>query len=81
MDAEHIPRNPAKGVPLPQDEQEDEKDIFSRDEWDRFCAAMQDRYKPFITYMLVTACRIGAATAVQVRDLNFRTNTVSVVRA
>lgn len=81
IDAEHLDRNPAKGVPLPKDDAEEEREIFTRDEWDAFYDAMQDHYKPFITYMLVTGCRIGEATAVQVRDLNVSTNTVAVVRA
>jgi|SRR5690625_729525 len=77
----HLDRNPAKGVPVPKDDTEEEKEIFSRDEWGLFYEAMQDYYKPLVAFMLVTGCRIGEATAVQVRDLNVATNTVSVIRA
>lgn len=78
---EHIPRNVAKGAPLPKDGTREEKEIFSRDEWDRFYAAMQDHYKPLTAYLLVTGCRIGEATAVRVRDINPAALTVSVLRA
>lgn len=81
VEAEHIGRNVAKGVPLPEDDEEEEKEIFTRREWDSFYDAMQDYYKPVVAFMLVTGTRIGEATAVQVRDLNLETNTVSVIRA
>ena len=81
VEAGHIGKNVAKGVPLPEDDHEDEKEIFTRPEWDRFYAAMQDHYKPLVAFMLVTGCRIGEATAVQVRDVNFETKTVAILRA
>lgn len=81
VEAGHIDKNVAKGVPLPEDDHEEEKEIFTRDEWDRFYEAMDDHYKPFVAFMLVTGCRIGEATAVQVRDLNLETKTVAIIRA
>lgn len=76
-----IANNPAKGVDLPRESVVEEKPIFTRDEWNEFYSAMADYYKPFIAFLLVTGCRIGEATAVRVGDLNFKSNTVSVVRA
>ncbi|MGJ3402922.1 site-specific integrase [Glutamicibacter sp. Je.9.36] len=59
----------------------EEKPIFARDEWNAFYSATIDYYKPFVAFLLVTGCRIGKATAVRIGDLNFKSNTVSVVRA
>ena len=81
VDAGVIDRNAAKGAPIPNDGIREEKEIFTREEWERFYAAMQDHYKPFIAFLLVTGCRIGEATAVRVSDLNRSARTVSIVRA
>jgi integrase len=81
VDDNEIPKNVAKGVPVPEDLVREEKAIFDREEWDRFYVAMADYYKPFIAFLLVTGCRIGEATAVRVGDLNFKANSVSIVRA
>lgn len=81
VESEHIDRNVARGAPLPKDDIEDEKEIFSRDEWERFHAAMQDDYKTFTTFLLVVGARINEATAVRVRDLNVTGQSVSIVRA
>lgn len=76
-----ITRNPAKGAPVPKDDIEEEKEIFTRPEWEAFYAAMSDDYKPFTAFLLVTGARIGEASAVRVRDLNPGASTVSIVRA
>src|SRR5699024_5418908 len=81
MDAGHISRNPAKGAPLPDDEVDEEKEIFSRDEWAAFYEAMQDHYKPMIAFMLVTGCRIGEVTAIRARDINVGSKTVAIIQA
>lgn len=81
VDDDLIPKNVAKSVPVPKDHVREEKAIFDREEWDRFYAAMADYYKPFTAFLLVTGCRIGEATAVRVGDLNFKANSVSIVRA
>src|SRR5699024_3528965 len=77
MEAGYISRNPAKGVPLPDDEVDEEKEIFSRDEWAAFYDAMQDHYKPMIAFMLVTGFRIGEVTAVRARDIKVANKTVA----
>lgn len=74
-------RNPAKKAELPPLNIEEEKEIFTREEWDEFYAAMPDHYKPFIAFLLVSGTRIGEATAVRVGDFNFKAGTVSLVRA
>ncbi|WP_019148451.1 tyrosine-type recombinase/integrase [Timonella senegalensis] len=79
--AGHINRNVAKGVDLPKVEVQEEKDIFTRDEWLSFFAAMQDHYKPFIAFILLTGARMGEATAVRVRDFNLKTESVSIRQA
>lgn len=79
--SEHIARNVARGVPLPKDDVENEKEIFTRDEWSRFYEVMEDHYKAFTAYLLVTGCRIGEATAVRVRDLDTKAGVLYVVRA
>jgi len=68
-------------VPLPKDEVDEEKHIFSRDEWSRFYEMMHDYCKPMMAFMLVTGCRIGEAKVVQVGDINFQAKTVAIVRA
>lgn len=76
-----IDRNPAHGVPVPRDAVEEEREIFTREEWARFYAAMQPELQPLTAFLLVTGCRIGEATAVQVRDLNVTAGSVSILRA
>ncbi|MBB5748592.1 site-specific integrase [Micrococcus sp. TA1] len=76
-----IPFNPAKGVPLPKDDVREEMEIFTREEWDRFYRAMPDHYKPFTAFLLATGARMGEATAVRVRDIDFQRGTVSILRA
>lgn len=81
VEADLIPRNVAKGAPVPRDGIREEKAIFTREEFTQFYAAMQDHYKPLIAFLLVTGARIGEATAVRVSDVNVKANTVSIVRA
>lgn len=76
-----IARNPAKKVELPSVGIENEKDIFTREEWEELYQVIPDHYKPFVAFLLVTGCRIGEATAVQVGDFNFNAGTVSILRA
>lgn len=81
VEAEHIARNVARGAPLPKDDIEDEKEIFSHAEWDRFHTAMQDDYKDFTAFLLAVGCRINEATAVQVRDFDPANRVIRIVRA
>lgn len=81
VDADHITKNVARGLRLPQDELKENREIFARDEWEAFYAAMQDEYKPFIAFMLLSGCRINEATALRVRDFDFATRSVRIARA
>ena len=81
VDAGVLDRNVAKGAPVPSNGIREEKEIFTREEWGRFYAAMPGHYKPLIAFLLVTGCRIGEATAVRASDLNTAAKTVSIVRA
>lgn len=81
VEAEHINRNVAKGAPLPKDDIEDEKEIFTHAEWDRFYTAMQDDYKDFTAFLLVVGCRINEATPVLVRDFDPQGRVIRIVRA
>jgi integrase len=81
VEAELIPRNVARGVTLPSDSAEHEMEVFTDDEWVRFIAAMQEHYRPLTRFLLATGCRIGEATAVQVRDLDLKRRTVRIRRA
>lgn len=81
VEHEHIMRNVARGAPLPKDNIEDEKEIFTRDEWDRFYNAMQDEYKDFTAFLLVVGSRINEATPIEVRDFNPHGRSVGINRA
>lgn len=78
-----IPANPAKGVRMPKDEQDAqrERDIFTVDEWTRFLEHLPEHYKPLMIFLLGTGVRIGEATAIQVRDLDLDLSTVHIRRA
>lgn len=76
-----IERNPAKKVELPDDDVEEERDIFTREEWSKLYDAMDDHYKALTLFLLVTGCRIGEATATRVGDINPKAGTVSVVQS
>ena len=81
LHADLVGKNVAKRAPVPKDALREEKEIFSREEWETFYAAMDDHYKPLTGFLLVTGVRIGEASAVRVGDVNASANTVSVVRS
>lgn len=68
--AQHITKNVAYGLALPDDEETHTMEIFTRDELRDFIAAMQPHYRPLVTVLAVTGMRIGEATALQVRDVD-----------
>ena len=70
-------------MPLPSDRTDAEKEILTRDEWERLRAEIPAHYLPLTAFLITTGCRIGEATAIQVRDLdlNDATPTVRVRRA
>lgn len=65
----HIASNPAHGMRLPTGSA-DEKEILTREEWNRLRGALDVFWVPLTTFLLVTGARFGEATALQVRDLD-----------
>lgn len=76
-----IPKNPARGVGLPDDDVDAEMDVLDADEWEAFIGAMDPHYRPLTWFLLAVGCRIGEALAVQVRDLDLARSTVRIRRA
>lgn len=76
-----IPTNPAHGQDLPADDVEEEKDIFTRSEWDRFYRAMTPHFQPLLALLITSGARWGEATALQVRDLDVDAGVIHVRRA
>lgn len=70
VEAGYLTKNVAHGAPLPSDDAGREMEIFTDAEWQAFITAMDAHYRPLTMFLLVTGCRIGEATAVQVRDLD-----------
>lgn len=81
VDADLIPRNVARGVGLPSDAADHEMEVLTPDEWARLIEAMDEHYRPMTRFLLSVGCRIGEATAVQVRDLDAARSTVRIRRA
>lgn len=77
----HVKKNLAKGLDLPKDPPKESREIFTRDEWRRFYEAMQDDYKLFSAFLLLTGARIGEATAVRVKDFDFTAQSVRIAQA
>lgn len=81
VNAEVITRNVARGVRLPSDATGHEMEVLTPDEWERLIGAMDEHYRPLTRFLLSVGCRIGEATAVQVRDLDAARSTVRIRRA
>lgn len=81
VESGHIARNPARGVGLPSDAAERDMEVFTEDEWLAFLDAMDPYYRPLTRFLVVTGCRIGEATAVQVRDIDVGRRTVRIRRS
>lgn len=81
VEHDHIPKNVAYGVPLPKDGVEDEKEIFTREEWDRFYAEMTDYYKDFTAVLLAAGVRISELAALRVRDVNPKQRTIVIAQS
>lgn len=73
--------NVAAGVPLPSDMQASEMEVLDAEEWARFITAMDEHYRPLTWFLLAVGCRIGEATALQVRDLDPVRSTIRIRRA
>lgn len=81
VEHDHIPRNVAYGVPLPKDGIEDEKEIFTREEWDRFYSHMTDYYQDFTAVLLAAGVRISELAALRVRDVNIKQRTIVIAQS
>lgn len=77
-DPQLITRNPAKGVRLPSDQADTEKEILTHAEWELLRAAIPAYWLPLTTFLIVTGVRIGEASAVQMRDLDLDSPTPTV---
>lgn len=76
-----LSKNPARGVGLPDDAAEHDMEVLTEGEWVRLVEAMDPHYRPLAWFLLNVGCRIGEATAVQVRDLDLKRRTVRFRRA
>jgi len=81
VENDHIPKNVAYGVPLPKDGIENEKEIFTRDEWDRFYAQMTPHYQDFTAVLLATGTRISELAALRARDVNVKQRTIVIAQS
>lgn len=69
-DPQLITRNPAKGVRIPSDTADTEKEILTQAEWLALREKIPAHWLPLTTFLIITGVRIGEASAVQVRDLD-----------
>lgn len=83
VDAELIPRNVAKGVPLPSDAERGEMVILTENEFTELYDAMPAHWRPLVATLYSTGMRWGEATALTPGDLDLDSQipTVRVTRA
>ncbi|WP_434080835.1 tyrosine-type recombinase/integrase [Sanguibacter sp. Z1732] len=65
-----IAANPARGVRMPSDSEDADREIFTREEFARFWQHMDPHYRPLLLFLVATGTRISEATAIQVRDFD-----------
>lgn len=70
VDAEHITRNVAKGVPLPSDAERREMTILTENEFVKLYDAIPDQWQPLVATLYATGLRWGEATALTPGDLD-----------
>jgi len=70
VDEDVIPRNVAKGVPLPKDATVREMRFLTPDEYARLHACIPVDYQPFVAAMYALGLRFGEATALTVADVD-----------
>jgi len=78
--AEMIPSNPTIGTRLPRTEKQ-EMCFLTPDEFDLLKQGFQERWWPFLSFMVVAGTRFGETTALKPSDVNRAANTVYVGRA
>ncbi|NHW48703.1 site-specific integrase [Paenarthrobacter sp. MSM-2-10-13] len=68
---QYIPRNPCRGVRLPPLERSDDtKKFLTHAEYQLVLSSMDEDYKPFISFLVMTGTRFGEATALTVGDID-----------
>lgn len=70
VDEDVIPRNVAKGIPLPKDGEVREMRFLTPDEYARLHACIPADYQPFVATMYALGLRFGEATALTVADVD-----------
>jgi len=70
VDAEHISRNVAKGVPLPSDAERREMVVLTENEFVRLYDAIPPQWQPLVATLYATGLRWGEATALTPGDLD-----------
>jgi integrase len=58
----------------------EEQICLTHAEFEEVLAAMPEHYHPFLRFLVETGCRFNEATALRPRDINRRTNTVSITK-
>ncbi|MDR6989123.1 integrase [Paenarthrobacter nitroguajacolicus] len=68
---QYIPRNPCRGIQLPTLERaEDEANFLTPAEFRLVLDGMDERYKTFLQFLVMTGTRFGEATAIRVADID-----------
>ncbi len=78
VDAELLPRNPARGVKLPRDQHHKEMVFLTSDEFAELLACVPGRWRVFVTLLYATGLRFGEATALQAVDFHLNGDTAYV---
>lgn len=68
---QYISRNPCRGIQLPPLEQSEDSIMFlTHAEYQLILNSMDEHYKPFISFLVMTGTRFGEATALRVADID-----------
>jgi integrase len=68
---QYISRNPCRGIQLPPIERTEDYIMFlTHAEYNLVLNGMDEHYKPFISFLLMTGTRFGEATALTVADID-----------
>lgn len=88
----HLPKNPAKGVRLPEgrrvavedydgDDDTGEMTFLTQAEWDALYVAFDPHYQPLIRFLVGTGCRWGEVVVLRKADVDLVARTVKIRRA
>lgn len=68
---QYISRNPCRGIRLPPIERAEDNIMFlTPAEYNLVLSGMDEHYKPFISFLVMTGTRFGEATALKVADID-----------